>query len=267
MVGATARHPQTKPDHHETLSQTLRRMISDVIYFALTLLVAALLLKPLLIVAVISLALFLIWCAARLAYWFISLAPIWADPENPGRLHRWPAGVNLAICAAIGIGLWLILRSVLVSGLQSAATWLRGDAADMPKASAKVITVLDSLGDAALSAVAAIPHGFYWCLLKLDLVSDTWDTAIRRLNGCWHGLIDPAVLRLCPPRDSTPVTGAVTAPMASPPPAPPPGMTCQIGAWGLYDIAVLILLALACLYLFFQRKGEARRLRDMERLA
>jgi hypothetical protein len=236
-------------------------MVTDVVYFAVTLLVIGLILKPLLVLAVLGLVCYLVLWVARLAYWLISLLPIWLDPENPGRLHRWPAGVNLVICMAIGVGIWLTGRVLLVSGLQQAASWLRGDAPDMPKASAKVVAVLDSIGDAALRAVAAIFHGLYWCLLQLHIFSDSWDAATLWLQSCWHRIMDPILVAVCPLADRTPATGTATAPSAP----LPPGITCQIAQWGLYDIAALILVAAACVILFNARKGEARRLRGMER--
>jgi hypothetical protein len=254
MVGAVPRQADPAAVQPERWWQAIIRMAGDLIQAAVALLVIALLLRPLLVLAVVLLGALAIWVVARLAYWLLSLIPMWFDPESPGRLHRWPWSVNLVICTAIGAVLLLCAQGLLVTGIGVAADWLNGKATDMPAASATVVSTVNWIGDLAWSSIGWVADRLGWCLAKLG-----WQgisaTDLSGDIGAWcRGWVDRLWLALC--RNPADAGGS----------ASDPGLAgCRISGWDLTAWFAAMLLVLSLVVLFLQRIAEARRLRGLER--
>jgi hypothetical protein len=254
MAGAVPHHDDAAAVRPERWWQALLRMAGDLLQAVFALLVVAALLRPLLVLAVVFLGGVAIWAVARLAYWLISLIPMWFDPESPGRLHRWPGGINLAVCTAIGVVLWLAARALLVTGIGLAAGWLGGKATDLPAASAKVVSTITWLSDLAWAGFGLLANLLGWCLAKLGWQGISATDLSGDIGQWWQGLLDRSWLSLC----RNPADAGSAAPVSS-------VASCQVAGWDLATWFAFLLLVLSIVVLFLQRTTEARRLRGLER--
>jgi len=230
------------------------RLVWDLIFTAICLVVIALAIIALAAVAWALPAFLICWIVVRIWYWLVTRVPMWLDFDrmNLGRIHRWPYLGNLLLCLLIFTLSWWILRRPADGLVKAYAEAIAGN-----KVTGRPAAALQDIGEWFMS-FGWISTGVGWLVDAVAWLQHWVSFAIDWTIGFVITLPGPAqllaVIDSFRPGQAPPVIPAT----------PLPAVDAAVAGPGP-GLALFALLMLATIVLLFQVTSDAKRLCMIEK--